>query len=335
MLADTALIFIVAFGLAASGTPVARRLALRSRFVDLPAPRKDHAGPMPLLGGLAIYAAVLGSLLLFPDRRHVVEASGILVGATLISFLGVWDDRGGLSLPVKLGGQIAAALILVVGGVQAQLPVPAWLNLALTFLWVLGITNALNLVDNMDGLAGGIGAVAAATFLALAGLNGQVLVGALAAALLGACLGFLIYNFNPARIFMGDSGSLFLGFTLAATGIKLRFPDNVSWVTWMVPVLVLGVPILDTTLVVVSRLRRGRNPLTTPGRDHLSHRLASRGAGRRGAVLGLYGAAVLFGVAAVLVSLADPIPAYVVGALAAVAGLAALWWLERAPQGRA
>ncbi len=158
----------------------------------------------------------------------------------------------------------------------------------LTLLWVVGLTNALNLLDNMDGLSGGVGAVAAAFFLLLAALSGQYLVGAMAAAILGACLGFLLYNFNPASIFMGDTGSLFLGFVLAALGIKMRFPTREPWVTWMIPLLVLAVPLLDTTLVFVSRLRRGQNPLTTPGKDHLSHRLVNAGWSRREAVLLLY-----------------------------------------------
>ena len=149
-----------------------------------------------------------------------------------------------------------------------------WLNIAATLVWVVGITNAMNLLDNMDGLSGGIAAIAALFFLLFAAMSKQYLVGALAAALVGACVGFLFYNLNPASIFMGDTGSLFLGFTLAAVGIKLRFPDNSAFVTWMVPVLVLAVPIFDTTLVIISRLRRGLNPLTTPGKDHLSHRLA-------------------------------------------------------------
>ncbi len=129
----------------------------------------------------------------------------------------------------------------------------------------------------MDGLSGGTTTVAAAFFLLLAAMSGQFLVSALAAALIGACIRFLRYNLNPATIFMGDTGSLFLGFLLAALAIKLRFPSNVPWITWLVPICVLGLPIFDTTLVFISRLRRGKNPLTTPGKDHLSHRLVRAG----------------------------------------------------------
>ena len=211
---------------------------------------------------------------------------------------------------VKLVAQVIAGLILLASGVQVALPLPGWVNVVLTLLWIVGITNAINLLDNMDGLASGVAAVAAGCFMLLAAMNGQVLVGGLAAALLGACLGFLLHNFNPARIFMGDTGSLFLGFLLAAVGIKLRFPDNVNWITWMVPVLVLGVPVFDTTLVVVSRLRRGKNPFTTPGKDHLSHRLVRLGWTRREAVLLLYLAGAALGGVGVFVSQASALGGY-------------------------
>jgi UDP-GlcNAc:undecaprenyl-phosphate GlcNAc-1-phosphate transferase len=195
---------------------------------------------------------------------------------------------------------------------------------------VVGITNALNFLDNMDGLSGGVATVASAFFLLLATMNEprQVLVGAMAAALIGACVGFLRYNLNPATIFMGDTGSLFLGFMLAALGIKLRFLSNTPLVTWMVPVCVLALPIFDTTLVFVSRLRRGCNPFTTPGKDHLSHRLVAMGMTRREAVLTCYLMCGTYGLVGVYLTQATPDEALVVaGALVAsiVAGVA---WLE-------
>jgi len=160
-------------------------------------------------------------------------------------------------------------------------------------------------------------------------MNDQYLVGALAAALLGGCLGFLLYNFNPASIFMGDSGSLFIGFILASVGIKLRFPYNTPIVTWMVPVMVLGLPIFDTTLVVISRLRRGLNPLTNPGKDHLSHRLVAMGLTQREAVLTIYLISGALGVLAIFIMQASFIEAYV---LAGVVGILALWGLWRLEQ---
>ncbi len=322
------LIFAAALAFAVGGTPIARWVATRTGTVDQPAARKLHLEPIPLLGGAAIYAASVLALLLFGDRFYVSQLVGIFVGATLVSFLGVWDDRQTMRPLLKLLGQIAAALILVASGIQVQLFPVSWLNTAITLVWIVGITNALNLLDNMDGLSGGIAAIAAAFFLLLAAISGQYLVGSLAAALLGACLGFLRYNFNPARIFMGDAGSLFLGFVLAAVGIKLRFPDNTYAVTWMVPVLVLGVPIFDTTLVVISRLRRGVNPFTTPGRDHVSHRLVARGWTQREAVMALYLAACALGALAIFVSQATVGVGYTVGGATALAGLYALWRLE-------
>jgi UDP-GlcNAc:undecaprenyl-phosphate GlcNAc-1-phosphate transferase len=154
-------------------------------------------------------------------------------------------------------------------------------------------------------------------------------VGALSAAVLGACIGFLIYNFNPASIFMGDSGALFLGFMLAAIGIKLRFPDNVTFVTWMIPPLVLGVPLFDTALVMLSRLRRGLNPLTTPGKDHVSHRLVAMNMTQREAVLTLYLVAGALGMIAIFVTQASVLEGYIAGGIVVMAALYALWRLER------
>jgi len=284
---------------------------------------------MPRLGGVAIYVAFAVALILLGDRTYVHQVIGIFLGATLVSFLGVWDDRQPLRPFVKLIGQMAATLILIETGVRVSVFHWPWLNTLVTIFWVVGITNALNLLDNMDGLSGGVAAIASAFFLLLAAMSGQYLVGALTAALFGACLGFLAYNFNPASIFMGDSGSLFLGFMLAAVGIKLRFPDNVSFVTWMVPVLVLGVPIFDTTLVFVSRLRRGVNPLTAAGKDHLSHRLVRElKASHREAVLMIYLIAGALGVISIFITEANVVEGYLVGGLVALTGLWALWRLE-------
>ncbi|HYN89659.1 MAG TPA: MraY family glycosyltransferase [Ardenticatenaceae bacterium] len=322
------LIFAAALVVAAGGTPVVRRLALHLDVVDRPNARKIHVNPIPLLGGVAIYAAVIGTLLLFGRRIEVSQMAAILIGASWVSLFGLWDDHRGLGAAVKLLAQFGAAVILIIGGVMVQLPLPTWLNVAITLFWVVGITNAFNLLDNMDGLSGGLGAVAAVFFLLLAATSGQYLVGTLAAAVLGGCLGFLIYNFNPARIFMGDAGSLFLGFVMAAVGIKLRFPSNVPWVTWMIPILVLGVPVFDTTVVFFSRLRRGKNPLTTPGKDHISHRLVQRGWTRREAVLLLYLAGCALGAVAIFVSVADSVAAYAIAASVAAAALASLIELE-------
>ncbi|KPL24119.1 MAG: glycosyl transferase [Anaerolineae bacterium SM23_84] len=309
--------------------PLVKWAAVRWGFMDEPSARKVHARPTPRLGGAAIYLGCIAALLVFSDRFYVSQLVSILVGATLVSFLGVWDDRQGLRPLLKLIGQGLAAGILIVSGIEVGFLHNAVLNLAATLLWVVGITNALNLLDNMDGLSGGVATVACIFFFLLAVMSGQYLVGSLAAALLGACLGFLYYNLNPASIFMGDTGSLFIGFVLAALGIKLRFPDNVDFVTWMIPLVVLGLPIFDTALVVISRLRRGRNPLTTPGKDHVSHRLVAMGATQREAVLLLYLAGCALGVVAMFLTQASVVEGYFVGGLLIIFALCALWRLEQ------
>ena len=322
------LIFATALVFAMGVTPLAQHLALRAGFLDQPNARKIHTSPIPRLGGVAMYGAFVVGLILFADRFYVPQMIGIVVGATWVSFLGLWDDRVGLHAGLKLIGQIGGALILVLAGVSVELVPYPFVNVAITVLWVVGITNAMNLLDNMDGLSGGSAAIAATFFLLIAALNGQYLVGSLSAALLGAAIGFLIYNFNPARIFMGDAGSLFIGFMLAAVGIKLRFLNLPVTATWFIPILVLGLPIFDTTLVFVSRLRRGLNPLTHPGTDHTSHRLVARGLTRREAVLTLYLVAGALGIAAMFCTQGNITANYLVLAMVAAVGLAALYELE-------
>jgi UDP-GlcNAc:undecaprenyl-phosphate GlcNAc-1-phosphate transferase len=323
------LIFACALVVAVGATPIMRHVALRLGIIDQPTARKVHRDPIPLLGGIAIYGAFVVALMLLGRRFGLTELVSILVGATLVSFLGVWDDRRSLRPLLKLLGQIVAASFLVMTGVRVGTFPWEALNVIVTLGWIVVMTNALNLLDNMDGLSGGVGAAAAIFFLLLAAMNGQYLVGALSAALVGASLGFLVYNLNPASIFMGDAGSLFLGFILAVVGIKLRFPEGLEIVTWMVPVLVLGLPLFDTALVIVSRLRRGLNPLTTPGKDHVSHRLVALGYTSREAVMICYLACAALGVVAIFVTQANIIEGYIVGAVVAVVALWALWRLEQ------
>jgi len=325
------LVFAGAMVLAIGATPAARWLAPRVGFIDHPEERRIHKRPVPRMGGAAIYLSVIVAAVILGGRYNFDQFSAILIGATGVSFMGLVDDRWGVGPFVKLLGQLAAALLLYASGVTVRTSGIPVLDLGLMLLWVLYITNAINLLDNMDGLAGGISAIAAAFFALMCAFSGQYLVGALSVAVLGACLGFLFYNLNPASIFMGDSGSLFLGFVLAAIGIKLRFPNNVTFVTWMVPVLVMGLPIFDTALVTVSRLRRGLNPLTTPGRDHSSHRLVLSGSTHREAVLTLYVVSFVLGLLAVFVTQASVVEGYIVGGLVAVAGLYCLWRAERPP----
>lgn len=325
-------VFVGVLILAVAGTPLARKLGLRINAIDVPEPgRRVHTIPTPRLGGVAIFLSTLIVTLLMGELYNISQLTGILVGATLMSFLGFWDDRFSLSALLKLVGQLAAAgLLIATGVIISVLPHPI-LNTLVTLVWIVGITNAFNLLDNMDGLSGGIAAIAAAHFALMCAFTGQYLVGALAVAVMAACIGFLIYNWNPATIFMGDSGSLFLGFVLASIGIKLRFPDNTPIVTWMIPVLVLTVPIFDTTLVTISRLKRGLNPLTTPGTDHASHRLTYAGLTRREAVLVLYTLAFMSGLIAIFVTQATLWEGYIVGGMTGAAGIYALWRAERTP----
>ena len=328
-------VYILAFAgalvLAIGVTPIARWLAPRMGIIDQPAARKIHLRPVPRMGGVAIYLAVIVAALALGEYRNFAQFGSILVGATGVSFMGLVDDRWGLRPLVKMLGQVLAALLLYANDIYVGTFHHPILNLIATVFWVGYITNAVNFLDNMDGLAGGISAIAAAFFALMCAFSGQYLVGALSIAVLGACLGFLFYNLNPASIFMGDSGALFLGFMLAAIGIKLRFPDNVEFVTWMVPVLVMGLPVFDTTLVIISRLRRRLNPATTPGKDHISHRLVAAGMTKREAVLTLYVVSFVLGLLAIFVTQASVLEGYVVGGLVVLAGIYGLWRVERPP----
>jgi UDP-GlcNAc:undecaprenyl-phosphate GlcNAc-1-phosphate transferase len=326
-------IFLVALAITALSTPFIRRFAVWSGFIDTPTGRKIHREPTPLLGGLAIVGgALLAFLILWaalPSSIRAPEVIGVLLASSVVALTGLIDDRRRLPAYVKLTGQILGFLIAVYFGIQISLPVPEWLNYLLTFIWLIGISNAMNFMDNMDGLSAGVSGVAAAFILLLATLNDQYLVAALAAAILGATLGFLRYNFKPARIFMGDAGSLFLGFLLAVLCIQLRFPENVNFVTWMVPVFIMGLPIFDTTLVIISRMRRGVNPLTTAGKDHVSHRIVKRGYSEVEAVLILYLVGGAFGMAGLFTTSATVKEGYAVGFAAAILGLIAIWRLEK------
>lgn len=322
------LIFLIALAVTGVSTPWMRRAAIALGFVDAPDQHKVHVTPVPLMGGVAIVAGAILATLFVYRGQIPGQIIGALLSGTMVALVGLIDDHRQISPWVRLLVQFAAFLVLAYFGVRVQLPVPLWLNYALTFFWLIGITNAFNLMDNMDGLSAGVAGVAAAFMMLIGAMNGQYLVSGLAAAISGACLGFLRYNFKPARIFMGDAGAYFLGFWLAVLGIQLRFPENVNFVTWMVPVMVLGLPILDTTLVVYSRLRRGVHPFTG-GRDHLSHRLVRRGLSQREAVLVLYLVSGTFGMVGLFVTQANVIEGYLIGSVVALICLYAIWRLEQ------
>jgi UDP-GlcNAc:undecaprenyl-phosphate/decaprenyl-phosphate GlcNAc-1-phosphate transferase len=288
-------------------------VAVRYGAVDHPNPRKVHLTPIPLWGGLAIYSGTVGAFILFAAQNEGsarLQMAGIIAAASLLVAIGVLDDRGKLHHQIKLMAAMpVASLILIAVGIRATAFQEAFgsntlsltADLGLTMFWVVGITAAFSILDHMDGLVAGVAAIGSAAFLLLALRDGQVLVATLAAAVLGAALGFLRWNFNPARIFMGDGGAMFLGFVMATLGLKLRVTAASTLGHQLVPVLVLAVPIFDTTLVTVSRVRRGLLPFSTPGKDHTSHRLAALGLGHRSAVLAIYLLAALAGAAAVFV----------------------------------
>jgi UDP-GlcNAc:undecaprenyl-phosphate/decaprenyl-phosphate GlcNAc-1-phosphate transferase len=324
-------IMVVGFAASLSLTPLTRQLALRLGIVDKPNQRKIHNDHKPLMGGFAIYVAFTVSLLLFSPPQHLVELSAVLAGSAFLAVVGLADDRYNLGIRVRLVAMIVAAIGLILSGIQIHLFHTPFLDIPLTILWVLTITNATNFMDNMDGLTAGFSAIAAAFFVIIALSQGLTLVSSLAAALVGSAVGFLIYNFNPSSIFMGDMGALVLGFVLAVLGIKLTFGTQPPGITWMVPILVLALPLFDITLVVITRLLEGRSPAQA-GKDHTSHRLMSMGLSQRQTLAVLYGSGLLFGGAAVLVSTADPLLALPLGilSLALLVGLFLfMMWVRR------
>ncbi|MGO9639740.1 MAG: glycosyltransferase family 4 protein [Candidatus Acidiferrales bacterium] len=328
---------LASFGL----TVPVRQLAIRMGMVDRPGPRKVHLQPVPLLGGLAIYCGVFLAIVVSMGSQPWSEVVGIFAGATLLAVVGFLDDRGLLHHQIKLFGAMPlAGVILLVSGVRAQVFSPlfrgwagVWADTALTLVWVVGVTAAFSILDHMDGLCAGVAAVASLFFAIFAFQSGQLLVSTMAAAVMGAAMGFLRWNFNPAKIFMGDGGAMFLGFLMATLALKLR-PAGPAHFPWLVPVLILGVPVFDTTLISISRSRRGLLPFTTPGKDHTAHRLSNLGLGQRRAVLVLYGLGAFSGASALVISRVSQGFVLPLAAVSAVLALGAVAWLERAPYER-
>ncbi len=316
-----ALAFLTAVGLALVGTPVLRRLATATGFVDHPAPRKSHRRPVPYLGGIAIICSVLVALLF--EARAAPRVAVLMAGAAGLGAMGLLDDDRTVDPRFRFLAETAAALLAVAVGVRINATGVEGLDILITVVWIVGVSNAINLLDNMDALAAGVSAVTALSVFALAILGRQPVVATLAAAVAGACLGFLVYNRPPASIFMGDAGSLFLGFVLAILTINVS-PAVVPPVSFLIPLLLLAVPVLDTTTVTLARLRR-RRPVSQGGRDHLSHRLAKRGLRRRNAVAVLIGCESVLAVLAVLAGRrVVPVAVAVVVAVLIVGGLLAV-----------
>lgn len=310
--------FILALTFALVMTPLVKKFAFFVGAIDKPNHRKVHTRIMPRMGGLAIYAAfVAGFLLLFPfipdgmltdANMNMIKA--LLVGGTIIILIGALDDRFELSAKVKLLGQLVAASVVVFGfGIKIDLvnipfgeamqPIAGWIAVPITILWIVGVTNAINLIDGLDGLAAGVSGIAISTILIMAIVMGNIPIILLSSLLLGGIVGFLFFNFHPAKIFMGDSGSLFLGFSLATLSM-IGF-KQVTIVSFVTPLLIIGVPLSDTFFAIVRRWVNKR-PIFAPDKGHLHHCLQELGFSHRRTVLIIWGVAAIFGGFAILQS---------------------------------
>lgn len=304
--------FAVAGFLSYFMTPFVKRLAARIGAIDIPKDgRRMHHHPIPRLGGLAIFGAFLCTLLLFGEFN--AQMLSVMLGATVIVVLGIFDDIMALSAKLKFVVQIFAACIPVcMGGLRIEMftnfnPFSdsfyfdlGVFAIPVTILWIVGITNAVNLIDGLDGLAVGVSSIAAVTMLAVSLLAGQPMIAITMAALTGACVGFMPYNFNPASIFMGDTGSTFLGYMLATASIMGLFKFY-AVISFAVPFLILGLPIFDTFSAITRRLAEGRSPMS-PDRGHVHHKLIDMGFNQKQAVAILYAISGTLGLAAVVLT---------------------------------
>ncbi len=304
-----ALAFIVCFLIAVSITPAVKRFAIKIGATDKPNHRKVHQSEMARLGGLAIYIGFLvGFFILQPDNAEH-HALPILIGSLIIVITGVLDDIIELSAKWKLFGQILAASVVIFNGVKVEfinLPFDAqlhlgWFSIPLTFLWIIGITNAINLIDGLDGLAAGVSSIVLITISGLAIFDGNLFVSALGVILLGSTLGFLVHNFHPAKIFMGDTGALFLGYIISV--IALLGFKNVTLFSLVIPIIILAIPISDTFFAIVRRLIH-KKPLSSPDKSHLHHCLLRLGLSHRQTVLAIYAMSAFFALAAVMLTMA-------------------------------
>ena len=308
---DYVLAFIIAAGVALFVTPGVIALAAKTGAMDAPDARKVHKKPIPRIGGIGIYFAFMvavGAVLAFADLTDEVrtELLGLVVSGSLIVLIGLIDDYKNLPAKVKLLGQIAAACVLVFAfDVRIDFITDPFgdyifleaLAIPATIFWMVGLTNTVNLIDGLDGLAAGVSMIASVTICLVALQQDIALVAVLTAALAGAAIGFLYYNFNPARIFMGDSGSMFLGFMLAGISV-IGAVKSAATIALIVPILALGLPILDTAFAIVRRYRGGV-PIFKPDKGHLHHRLLDLGFTQRQAVLLMYVISALLGLSAV------------------------------------
>jgi len=287
-------------------TPFVEKLARKVGAMDVPEDdRRVHKSPIPRMGGLAIYLAFVVTLVAFAGVDN--KTTGIILGSTMIVGIGIVDDIRGVSAKVKLLVQICAALVLVHFGIRIDfftnffesegLIYLGSLSVPITVFWIVGITNTFNLIDGLDGLAAGIYTISAVTLSYIAYVNGMHETALVTLILAGGCLGFLPFNFNPARIFMGDTGSLFLGFVLAAISIE-GVIKGATALTMVLPILAMGLPIMDTTLAICRRVIGGKSIMEADKR-HLHHKLLSAGLCQKRAVLLMYGISLMLGMSVV------------------------------------
>lgn len=285
-------------------TPPVRWLAIRYNIMDAPDKRKVHQSPMPRMGGLAIYLSFW--ITVFVTQPTNQEILSFFIGSLLIIISGIWDDLKGLKPIVKILFQLAAASIVIIGGVKVSFITRIFgggpqalgvLSVPLTILWITGMTNAINLVDGLDGLAAGISGIAAISIGIISWMEGLPSVGILALILGVSTLGFLKYNFHPAKIFMGDTGALFLGYALAVLSI-MGLTKMATTVSLFLPIIVLGVPIMDTVFAIVRRILN-KKPIFGADKDHLHHRLLALGLSHTKAVLVVYGVCIFLSLSAI------------------------------------
>jgi UDP-GlcNAc:undecaprenyl-phosphate GlcNAc-1-phosphate transferase len=296
-------LFFFSFFLAFLSTKVIRRIALRLKILDHPEKRKIHKIPIPLLGGLAIYISYV--LTIFLNFSFSIELKGIVIGGTIILLMGIIDDIKHLSATWKLIGQVLASSTLILFGVKLSfLPNTWWGNggeVLLTVIWIVGITNAVNFFDGMDGLATGVTAICALSFFIVAQITGQGYLGYLTIALAGSCLGFLKFNFKPASIFLGDAGSTFLGFTLAGIAVMGGWAEKNPKIALTLPILILSIFIFDMMYITIARVLSGavknfKGWIEYTGKDHLHHRLVTLGLKETQTVLFIYLIAACLGI---------------------------------------
>ncbi len=299
--------FITPLILSVVFTPIIKKIAIKINAVDHPNARKVHTKVMPRLGGLAIFLSATIGLIIFAKETSE-PLVWMIAGSIIIVIAGIIDDITPLSPKTKLIFQIVAAFIVVYGGVRIQfINVPlsdyvihlgnwSWF---ISILWIVGISNALNLIDGLDGLAAGVSSISLLTIFVMSLIMNNGLVAQITLILLGATIGFLFFNFYPAKIFMGDSGSLYLGFFLATLSL-LGF-KNVAVVSYLVPIIILAVPIFDTFFAIIRRFRL-KLPISSPDKKHLHHCLIDMGFSHQKTVLMIYAINILFGMAAIFLS---------------------------------